>query len=102
LTYASIHAYLLENEAIDGLPGLPLAFQDILSISAGFQCTLNTEASCHHQDRDGKRKHIESGIESCSPVEIASEQDIVEYACEYPEFRFFGGIDKRQLSYGKK
>ncbi len=45
---------------------------------------------------------IESGIEGCSPVEIASEQNIVEYARKYPEFRFLGGIDKRRLSNGKK
>lgn len=41
---------------------------------------------------------IESGIDGASPVEIASEQDLLQYARKYPGFRFFGGLDKRVLS----
>jgi hypothetical protein len=41
-------------------------------------------------------------IAGCSPVEIASKQDIVEYARKHSKFRFLGGIDKRRLSHGKK
>ena len=40
---------------------------------------------------------IEAGVEGTSPVEIASEQDIVEYAEKYPQFLFLGGLDKRCL-----
>jgi uroporphyrinogen decarboxylase len=45
---------------------------------------------------------IEAGIDGTSPVEIASEQDIVEYAERYPSFLFFGGLDKRCLLRGRK
>lgn len=45
---------------------------------------------------------IESGIDGTSPIEMASEQDIVDYAERYPNFRFLGGIDKRKLSRGLK
>jgi uroporphyrinogen decarboxylase len=45
---------------------------------------------------------IEAGIDGTSPVEIASEQDILDYAREYPRFCFFGGIDKRKLARTKK
>lgn len=44
---------------------------------------------------------IEAGVDGTSPVEIASEQDIVEYADRYPEFLFLGGLDKRCLIYEK-
>ena len=40
---------------------------------------------------------IEAGVDGTSPVEIASEQDIVEYAEKYPDFLFIGGLDKRCL-----
>jgi hypothetical protein len=43
----------------------------------------------------------EAGIEGTSPVEIASEQDILEYAEKHPRFVFFGGIDKRKLARGR-
>jgi len=45
---------------------------------------------------------IESGIDGASPVEIAAEQDILEYAKAYPQFLFLGGIDKRVLARGRK
>ncbi len=41
---------------------------------------------------------IESGIEGTSPVEIASVQSLLDYARRFPEFKFFGGLDKRVLS----
>ncbi len=41
---------------------------------------------------------VEAGIDGTSPVEIASEQDILDYAERYPRFLFLGGIDKRRLS----
>ncbi len=44
---------------------------------------------------------IEAGIDGTSPVEIASEQDLLVHARNYPHFRFLGGIDKRVLSRGK-
>ncbi|MCE5324122.1 hypothetical protein LLG46_12525 [bacterium] len=44
---------------------------------------------------------IESGIDGTSPVEIASEQDLVSYAEQFPGFSFFCGIDKRVLSRGR-
>ncbi len=43
---------------------------------------------------------IESGISGVCPVEIASE-DLLEYAKQFPEFVFIGGLDKRVLSKGK-
>ena len=45
---------------------------------------------------------IEAGIDGTSPVEIAAEQDILDYAERYPGFRFFGGLDKRCLLHGRK
>ena len=45
---------------------------------------------------------IEAGIDGTSPVEQASEQNILEYAEKYPDFRFLGGLDKRVLSRGRK
>ncbi|MDO8585487.1 MAG: uroporphyrinogen decarboxylase family protein [Armatimonadota bacterium] len=45
---------------------------------------------------------IEAGVDGASPVEIASEQDIVDYAERFPQFLFIGGIDKRKLLKGKK
>ena len=45
---------------------------------------------------------IEAGLDGTSPVEIASEQDICEYAERYPGFHFYGGLDKRALLKGKK
>ena len=42
---------------------------------------------------------LEAGIDGTSPVEIAAEQDILQYAEQYPAFRFFGGLDKRCLIY---
>lgn len=45
---------------------------------------------------------IESGIDGTSPVEIASEQNILDYARKYPEFLFLGGIDKRRLCKSRK
>jgi len=45
---------------------------------------------------------VEAGIDGTSPVEIASEQDIIPYAEKYPQFGFFGGLDKRVLSRGRK
>lgn len=44
---------------------------------------------------------IESGIEGTSPVEIASEQDLLVHAERFPEFIFLGGIDKRKLARGR-
>ena len=44
---------------------------------------------------------IEAGVDGTSPVEIASEQDIVTYAEKYPQFLFLGGIDKRELTRGR-
>lgn len=41
---------------------------------------------------------IEAGIEGTSPVEIASEQSLLDYTRRYPDFKFFGGLDKRVLS----
>ena len=35
-------------------------------------------------------------------MEIAAEQDILRYAQDFPAFRFFGGLDKRVLSRGRK
>ncbi|MDI6829575.1 MAG: uroporphyrinogen decarboxylase family protein [Armatimonadota bacterium] len=40
---------------------------------------------------------IEAGVDGTSPVEIAAEQDIVDYAEKYPDFLFIGGLDKRCL-----
>lgn len=45
---------------------------------------------------------IEVGIDGTSPVEIASEQDIITYAEKYPHFLFLGGIDKRNLTRSRK
>jgi hypothetical protein len=45
---------------------------------------------------------MEVGVDGTSPVEIASEQDIVDYAERFPEFLFMGGLDKRKLLKGKK
>jgi hypothetical protein len=45
---------------------------------------------------------IEAGVEGTSPVEIAAEQDILEYADKYPDFLFIGGLDKRCLIREKK
>jgi hypothetical protein len=45
---------------------------------------------------------IEAGVEGTSPVEIASEQNILDYAEKYPDFLFLGGLDKRCLIKGKK
>ena len=45
---------------------------------------------------------IEAGVDGTCPIEIASEQDLLEYADRYPDFRFMGGIDKRQLLKGRK
>lgn len=42
---------------------------------------------------------MEAGIDGTSPVEIAAEQDILQYGAQYPAFRFFGGLDKRCLIY---
>jgi len=44
---------------------------------------------------------IEAGIDGTSPVEIAAQQDIIEYAETYPSFLFIGGLDKRCLIGGK-
>lgn len=38
------------------------------------------------------------GVDGTLPVEIASEQDIIELAEKNPNFLFLGGIDKRVLS----
>jgi len=32
------------------------------------------------------------------PVEMAASNDLVGYAKKYPNFRFIGGIDKRELA----
>ena len=45
---------------------------------------------------------MEVGVDGTSPVEIASEQDILDYARKYPDFLFLGGLDKRKLLKGKK
>jgi len=45
---------------------------------------------------------IEAGVAGTSPVEIAAEQDILDLARRFPEFLFFGGLDKRVLSKGKR
>ena len=45
---------------------------------------------------------IEAGVDGTSPVEIAAEQDILDYADRYPEFLFMGGLDKRALIYSRE
>ena len=40
---------------------------------------------------------IEAGVDGTSPIEIASEQDIVDLAMKHPGFKFLGGLDKRVL-----
>jgi len=45
---------------------------------------------------------IEAGVDGTSPVEIASEQSLLDYTRRFPEFRFLGGIDKRELCRGLK
>lgn len=46
---------------------------------------------------------IESGIESCSPMEVAAHNDIVEYRKIYGDkMAFAGGIDKRAIAKGGK
>jgi hypothetical protein len=45
---------------------------------------------------------IEAGFDGTCPIEIASEQDLLDYADRHPDFLFMGGIDKRRLLKGKK
>ena len=45
---------------------------------------------------------IEAGVDGTTPVEIAAEQDILDYADKYPDFLFLGGLDKRCLLKGRK
>lgn len=44
----------------------------------------------------------EAGFNGTCPIEIASEQDLLAYTEQYPDFIFMGGIDKRQLLKSKK
>lgn len=44
---------------------------------------------------------VEAEVDATSPVEIAAQQDILQYAEQYTAFRFFGGLDKRCLLYDK-
>ena len=45
---------------------------------------------------------IDAGVDAMSPCEIAAGNDLLELRQEYPQFGFFGGIDKRELTKDKK
>ncbi len=45
---------------------------------------------------------IEAGADATCPVEIAAQQDILDYGERFPSFGFLGGIDKRVLARTKE
>ncbi|HJN15952.1 MAG TPA: uroporphyrinogen decarboxylase family protein [Armatimonadota bacterium] len=62
---------------------------------------------CVDMDSDGHNSQIiatmhPEGIDGISPTEIAAHNDPEEYLSQYPKLFLTGGIDKRELRFGKE